>query len=67
MSAYFALAQGENDDTLQWPFSNQVLRFTVVDQAPDALSRMDNHNSFMTTTDAAWDRPTTVVSTFTVI
>ena len=62
MSVYFALAQGVNDDNLQWPFLDQVIRMAVVDQASDVLSRMDSHNSYITTTDSGsvWDKPTSV-------
>ena len=59
-SVYFTLVAGPNDDNLQWPFHNFVVRFSFVDQASDALTRMDHHSSFMSSSagGSAWEKPT---------
>ncbi|CAK8678189.1 unnamed protein product [Clavelina lepadiformis] len=61
---YFALAQGENDNTLTWPFYNHVIRMMVVDQGPDALTRMSQYSNYLTDENggSVWDQPTTEVS-----
>jgi hypothetical protein len=58
MGLYFGLTQGENDDTLQWPFANQVVRLQVEDQNPDVQVRMNQFSQFMTSDDNdIWDKP----------
>ncbi|XP_078488569.1 meprin A subunit alpha-like [Ciona intestinalis] len=64
ISAFFAVAQGVNDDNLQWPFYNQVVKIGVVDQGPDALTRMNQFFTLLTNSDGDpnFDKPTTEVN-----
>ena len=59
---FFALAKGVNNDNLQWPFENQVLRMSVVDQDANTLTRMNHYLSFMTDNSSFWDKPTSVIN-----
>ena len=47
MGLYFGLVQGDNDDSLQWPFYNQVVRLQMEDQNPDVQIRMNQFSQFM--------------------
>nr|XP_002128075.1 meprin A subunit alpha-like [Ciona intestinalis] len=64
MSMFYAVAQGVNDDNLPWPFYNQVIKMTVVDQGPDALTRMSEYANYITSAAGApnFDRPLTEVN-----
>uniref|UniRef100_H2YCS2 MAM domain-containing protein n=1 Tax=Ciona savignyi TaxID=51511 RepID=H2YCS2_CIOSA len=59
MAMYFYVAMGENDDELQWPMYNRYIKFTVVDQGPDTLTRMSQANSILSSASGgSWDKPT---------
>ena len=52
---------GDNDDNLQWPFSNRFIRLAVVDQASNTVERMSQSNNFVSSeTNSAWQKPTSV-------
>ena len=58
MGLFFGLSAGENDDELQWPFDNRVVRMQVEDQDPDVLLRMSQYSQLFTTPgNDAWDQP----------
>ena len=58
MGLFFGLIQGDNDDSLQWPFANQVVRLQLEDQNPDVQIRMSQFSQFMTSdSDSKWDQP----------
>lgn len=62
---YFGLVQGENDDTLQWPFCNRYIRMMVVDQSNNPLYSLNKYAEFLTTQAAGgdlWNKPTDVSS-----
>jgi len=61
MSIFFAVAQGVNDDKLKWPMLNRVIKMSVVDQGPVALTRMNQFSNYLTEAGTtAWDKPTSV-------
>jgi len=58
MGLFFGLSAGENDDELQWPFDNRVVRLQVEDQDPDVLMRMSQYSQLFTSPgNDAWDQP----------
>nr|XP_002123301.1 meprin A subunit alpha-like isoform X1 [Ciona intestinalis] len=59
MAMYYYVAQGVNDDSLQWPMYNRYIKFSIVDQGPDALTRMTQANSILSSSSGgSWDKPT---------
>ena len=68
ISLYYAVAMGDNDDELQWPFSNRFIRLSVVDQDTDTVARMSQSNNFVSNSDSsAWQKPTTVSASFNLL
>ena len=57
MGLFFGLTAGENDDELQWPYDNRVVRLQVEDQDPDVLLRMSEFSQFITSDDDFWGQP----------
>ena len=57
MSLFFGLTAGENDDELQWPFNNRVVRLQVEDQDPEVQIQMSEYSQYITSSDDFWDQP----------
>ena len=57
---YFALAKGENDDSLTWPYSDRVIKISVIDQGPEKVRSMSQFSQYITTDEDIWDQPTSV-------
>jgi len=63
LSMYFALAKGENDDSLTWPYSDRVIKISVIDQGPEKVRSMSQFSQYITTDEDIWDQPTSELGT----
>jgi len=59
ISMFFALARGENDDSLAWPFYDRVIKMSVVDQGEEKLTSMNQFSQFITSDSRPdyWSQP----------
>jgi len=58
MALFFGLTAGVNDDELEWPFTNQVIRLQMEDQNSNVLLRMSQFIQYISDdNEEVWGRP----------
>lgn len=61
---YFAQVTGENDASLTWPYSDRVIKISLIDQGPEKVRSMSQFSQYITTDEDIWDKPTSVSTYF---
>ena len=58
MGLFFGLTAGVNDEELEWPFANQVIRLQMEDQNSNVLLRMSQFIQYISDdNEEVWGKP----------
>jgi len=63
LAMYFAQVTGENDESLTWPYSDRVIKISLIDQGPEKVRSMSQFSQYITTDEDIWDKPTSETGT----